>query len=42
MKRLVIATIMGAMLLGFSGAALAGSGAGAINLSFPKIGRAHV
>lgn len=35
MKRLVIATVVGAMLLGFSGAALAGSGAGAINLSFP-------
>ncbi len=35
MKRIIFATVMGAMFLGLCGTALAGSGAGAINLSFP-------
>jgi len=35
MKRIIIATVMGALFLGLCGTAFAGSGAGAINLSFP-------
>ena len=35
MKRMIIATVTGIMLVGMAGAAFAGSGAGAINLSFP-------
>ena len=35
MKRIVIATVMGALIFGMGSAAFAGSGAGAINLSFP-------
>ncbi len=35
MKRIIIATVMGALIFGMGSAAFAGSGAGAINLSFP-------
>ncbi len=40
MKRITIAAVLGAILLtGFAGSSLAGSGAGAINLTFPIGGR---
>ncbi len=35
MKRIIIAAVMGALAVSWCGVALAGSGAGAINLSFP-------